>query len=72
MEAKTGFQKDGGTKDRNCHFCKFMRGSICTQPVMMEFSRQPRDSAGMPYVDKGDVCDYFSAKSSVARLLRVK
>lgn len=58
-EAKTGFVKGGGTPYRNCHLCKSMHGSVCIEPMMIKFSRQPKDRYGAPYVDKGDVCDYF-------------
>lgn len=70
MEAKTGFEKNGGTKDRSCHICRYMLGSVCLQPDMERFSRQPKDADGMPYVDRNDVCNFFEPKRSVGRLLR--
>lgn len=69
-ESKTGFVKDGGTKNCNCHICRFMKGSVCTEPTMIRFSNQPRDNHNAPYVDKNDVCDYFRMKSLVAHFLK--
>lgn len=68
-EAKTGFEKGGGTETRNCHACRSMRGEVCVQPVMARWSRQPRDKDGMPYVERDDICDYFS-KRQVGELLK--
>lgn len=66
-EPRTGFIKDGGTRGRNCHLCAHMKGSVCTDKVMIEFSKQPRNKKGDPYVDRDDVCDYFYSKSKESK-----
>ena len=38
-----------------------MKGSVCVGPMMVEWSRQPRNKAGKPFVSPNDVCDYFKS-----------
>lgn len=71
-EVETGFRKNGGSERRNCHRCRSMDRLVCVEPVMVEFSSQPRDSNGMPYVDRDDICDFFRFKHSLAALLKEK
>lgn len=62
IEPITGFRKGGGTESRNCHLCHFMLGRVCSQPVMIRHSNQPRGRQGMPRVAKDDICKFFKTK----------
>lgn len=61
-EPITGFEKNGGSGNRDCEHCRYMaKDSGCDQPTMEEHSNQPRNKTGLPIVHEHDVCKFFKA-----------
>lgn len=69
-EPKTEFEKGDGKGEFQCGNCVHMKGQACVHPVMVEYSRQPRDKDGNPKVDSDDCCQFVRRPGkSVGKLL---
>lgn len=69
-EPKTDFEKGDDKGPFQCGNCVHMKGPVCVHPVMVEYSKQPRDKDGYPKVDHDDCCQFVRRPGkSVGKLL---
>jgi len=57
-EYETSFVKGDGKGPFECGNCVHMHGEACHHPVMVSYSKQPRDDKRFPIVDEDDCCKF--------------
>ena len=57
-EPETGFIEGKGLGKFNCQNCVHMDGGGCDHPVMVKYSKRPKNLRGLPRVGEYDCCKF--------------